>query len=311
MGIGRRVRVWKCSKPWLPEGVNWLEKVWQSWPASLILGLVSAGFAVWAIWVTPSPGTSIAILGAVAALMSVRPEMRPLEKAGWLIIITVLLVAEVHSIRKNDKDVSSERTAQQETLKALNDKATSITNELKTALNDVDKTLKQTQPRAAIRFDMFEFNGQPSKIDANVSYGFDWYFTNIGSETAEDIDALARIYVGKADDKPAQIQLQRRFEEEWKSATPFRLGKLVPGNTPAYQSINRTFENSQVKELNEGGTIYLFVRFEYSDDVGRLRTDACSSLQRSGTEIDLRVLHSCLVFDNFRYPIKQRNDIQR
>jgi hypothetical protein len=128
------------------------EKIWGSWLTSLVLVVACTCVAVWAIRTTPSPGTSIAILGAVAALMSLRPAIHPVEKAGWVSIITVLLVAEMHSIRKNDQDVASERVAQNRKLAGLNTELATITSDLKTTLGDVEKTLMQTRPHAAVRF---------------------------------------------------------------------------------------------------------------------------------------------------------------
>jgi hypothetical protein len=224
--------------------------------------------------------------------------MQPLEKAAYIAIITVLLIDEIDAIKKNDLAVSAERVEQQSKLKALNDKATAT-------LNAVDKTLRQTQPRAAIRFDRFEFQNAPVKIEANINYGFNWEFINNGSQTAQNPRVLARVYVGKADDKRAQIRLERQFEKEWKSSTiANHLGNLTPGYSPSFGSTHKTFDAKEIEELGDDGTIYLFVRFVYSDDVGVLGTDACSSFQRNGGNIDLGVLHSCQVFESFRYPIK-------
>jgi hypothetical protein len=90
-----------------------VERLWGRWQVSLVLGLISTAFAVWAAITVPSPGTAIALLGGVAALMSIRPApMRPLEKAGWILILTVLLTTEIRSIRKTDRENADQRTEQ-------------------------------------------------------------------------------------------------------------------------------------------------------------------------------------------------------
>jgi hypothetical protein len=92
------------------------ERIWKSWPISILLCSCGAFFALWAWCTLPVPGVSIAILGLVAAIMSLRGEMRPLEKAAWMLIISVLLVAEIKSIRSDrthaENQAKAERSAQ-------------------------------------------------------------------------------------------------------------------------------------------------------------------------------------------------------
>jgi hypothetical protein len=92
------------------------EEIWKSWPMAVLLCGSGAVAAIWAWRSVPAPGISIAILGLVAAVMSLRGEMRPLEKAAWMLIISVLLVAEIQSIRTDriraDNQAKSDRQAQ-------------------------------------------------------------------------------------------------------------------------------------------------------------------------------------------------------
>jgi hypothetical protein len=41
----------------------------------------------------------VAVLGALAAVMSLRPHMKIGEKAAWMMIISALLFAEIRAIR--------------------------------------------------------------------------------------------------------------------------------------------------------------------------------------------------------------------
>jgi len=48
------------------------DQVWKAWPTSVLLCSVGAVVALWALETLPIPGISIAILGVVAAIMSLR-----------------------------------------------------------------------------------------------------------------------------------------------------------------------------------------------------------------------------------------------
>jgi hypothetical protein len=92
------------------------ERIWKSWPLAVVLcggGIVAA---LWAWRTLPAPGISIAILGLVAAVMSLRGEMRPVEKAAWMLIISTLLVAEIETIRSDrmhaDNQAKTDRATQ-------------------------------------------------------------------------------------------------------------------------------------------------------------------------------------------------------
>jgi len=59
------------------------------------------------------------ILGVVAAVMSLRGEMRLLEKASWMLIIALLLVSEFAAIRKSDEQAASDRKKQDESFELV------------------------------------------------------------------------------------------------------------------------------------------------------------------------------------------------
>jgi hypothetical protein len=113
------------------------EHIWKTWQASLFLGIMCGAAALWAIWRIPSPGVSIAILGGVAAIMSLRPEARLAEKAGWLVIVTVLLVAEVESIKRNETQNFNDRKDQIGRLTALT-----------ASSNDISAKIEKFAPRS-------------------------------------------------------------------------------------------------------------------------------------------------------------------
>jgi hypothetical protein len=116
---------------------------------------------------------------------------------------------------------------------------------------------------------------------------------------------MAKIYTGKADDKATQMDLARQFEKDWKSGSPTLAMNLVPDN-PRFGSVEKTLSDEELAKLKDRGTLYLFVRFQYSDASGRWGTDACEGFQRnSATEIAMNITHPCYAFEDFRYPIKR------
>jgi hypothetical protein len=84
------------------------EKLWKSSALGYVLCAISFAAACWALYSTPLPGISIAILGAVAAVMSLRPDMRPPEKALWMIVVGVLLASEMRAIRADRKNADTQ-----------------------------------------------------------------------------------------------------------------------------------------------------------------------------------------------------------
>jgi len=139
-----------------------------------------------------------------------------------------------------------------------------------------------------------------------VLYHFNFYYTNGGSVSAENLRTLPKIYTGKADDKATEMDLARQFEKDWKSDKP-QTAKTLVSNSPSFGSVDKTLSDTELATLNNQGTIYFFVRFEYSDAGGRWGTDACESFQRnSATEIATKIGHTCYIFEDFRYPIKRQ-----
>jgi hypothetical protein len=94
----------------LPRAFRWLEGAWSCWQTAIALAAVGLGTAYWALHTSQLPGISIGLLAFAAGIMSLRPEMKLLEKMSWVIILSCFLLAEVSSIRK-DRDSSQKQTA--------------------------------------------------------------------------------------------------------------------------------------------------------------------------------------------------------
>jgi hypothetical protein len=255
----------------------------------------------------PPPGWSVAILAFAAAAMSVHGDIRGWQKAVWMALLGILLIVELRSISReraeSQKQFDDARKQLNIDFAATAFGLQTAINGIQTTLRTADQTLQQTRAHSAIRFDRFEFAKVPERIEPNSKYFFNFYYVNAGTETASDVTILARSYVGVADDRAAQNELVHRFEEDWTrlKGSSHVDAVLIPAS-PSFGSIERSFDAQDIKALNASSTIYLLARFEYSDETGRWRTDACSAFQRQAS-VDTNITHSCAVFQEFRYPV--------
>src|SRR4051794_31285131 len=74
----------------------------------------ATAFTFFAVWVfnswLPPPGVAVALVGVVAATMSIHAEMGNYHKALWMLIIGAFLVIEIFAI----KHAETEQAAKQE-----------------------------------------------------------------------------------------------------------------------------------------------------------------------------------------------------
>jgi len=110
---GNPIRLWTRRSQWL--GYAW----------------VSTGFALalWALVELPPPGVSIGILAAVGIFVTFR-DLVKVEKAAWMVIITILVVVEIESIKRNDDANRIERENQTKRLETLNGQTDEIVSGL-------------------------------------------------------------------------------------------------------------------------------------------------------------------------------------
>jgi hypothetical protein len=98
----RRSPVWK-RRPLHPTILFW------HWPNWLAVILASSSLLAFLIpkWLLdhghrPPVGVYIAIMGLVVAIMTLRKEPSPAEKFWWVVLATVLMVAEIQSLYRAD-----------------------------------------------------------------------------------------------------------------------------------------------------------------------------------------------------------------
>jgi hypothetical protein len=271
----------------------------------------------------PLPGVAIAVLGAVAAIMSLRPEMRIVEKAAWMLIISALLFTEIRAIRKDRTDaeaaLKADRKSQDDNFQAIRTKqnsdfdATAIglkaaVDGLNTNLGIAAKTFQQTEPHAYLLLSPFVVtNGPvpPAMFKSNIKYGFNFSYTNNGSEQALLIKRLGRIYIAKPDSVAAQEAFAQTFENDWKRQPKAEPAQITQAGGAGFWSEIQAISEDDEKKFSLGYTVYVVRRIEYRDGTGTWFTDQCDHYQLAGNRMDLDIVHPCFVLMNGRYRAKQ------
>jgi hypothetical protein len=75
--------------------------IWNHWKTGAVLIVVTAAVATWLILRPQLPGIAVAVLALSAAIMSLRTDTNLRERAGWCIVLGLLLIAETIAIHKD------------------------------------------------------------------------------------------------------------------------------------------------------------------------------------------------------------------
>ena len=300
------------------------EAAWKSDKIALFLCILAALSSAALIWFVPLPGISVTVLGAVAAVMSLRPDMKVGEKAAWMLIVASLLYAEIRAIRRDRAEAESQalesRQEQNNAFKAIRDKQDQDFKDtadglkdaiagIRSTLKTTSETLKQTHPRAVLRaigIDITNAPASPNTFQPNLQYNFNFSYSNNGNETGHLAKLLGKIYIGKPDDLETQKRLAIEFEKDWKELpTPPKALPVPPAGTNFWTE-HRIFTDQEIGDLiSNRETVYFFRRLEFTDSTGTWISDNCDHLQISkipGLGMNLHVAHPCLTFQDDRYP---------
>jgi hypothetical protein len=307
--------------------VAMIKMFWESRLAAWILGIAALITASYFLWHSPVPGVAVAVLGAVAVVITLR-DLKPQEKVFWTIVATLLLVGELRAIRvdrseQNRHQLEGETRLRQQfadVRKIQNQDFQQTAGKLETAiggiqttlstanktLNTANQTLAQTTPIAIIRQDKVAFLTQkaPKPTQPGEVVGLDDFYTNVGNANALLLFKMVKMFVGKEDDKAAQTEFVRQFEDAWTVArkTPKPPFLLVP-LSQHFDTTDRSFSYDELANLSTGKKqLYVLERIEYSDHVGSWRSDFCGSFQK---DTDMNVMHTCQIFVRQRYPVKR------
>jgi hypothetical protein len=267
----------------------------------------------------------VALIAFVAAAMSVHQEMGAWQKILWMAIIGALLIVELRAIsddrevsqrqalqdRKNqDESFKNVRDAQDKDFRATADGLRDAISGISSTLQASNRTLKQTQPHAALRATDVQLTNEPTPpqlFRPGVEYQFNLLFPNYGNETGLVTKRVGEIYVAKPDDFTVQKKLTQKFEKQWQAVPENGKSGIVAPNVQNFWSEYHVFSDDELRALiQEGGTVYFLRRIEYSDSTGTWWTDRCDHIQREGPQLFLKVNHPCLTFQNDRYKARRR-----
>jgi hypothetical protein len=299
------------------------DEPWHRKPLSVFALYIFLGFLVyWEIFI-PSPGEAVAALAVAAAAMSIRGEMRGKEKVAWMLLLFAFLYLELTSIKKERKaneemqamvnwqEAEHFRKIGAEFTKGLNDVLAKSDSDFKTTMSSVDKTLSatqetlvntQTQARLGYTAVMPAKTVPPLELGGAQMHVF---YRNLGNEDAAKPLYDAHTYVGKLSDIPTQQAMWKKFDEWWPTEKHqgWNSPPITIGDTPFF-----TFYSSPTTPLEQGdltherATIYVLMRFMYSDHRGRWQRDECFEWQ--DPLVDIHVTKPCLVRSHLTTKVK-------
>lgn len=246
----------------------------------------------------------------MAAAVTFRHEPTRREKAIWVFVFLLLMCSEVWMMSKDryqhDKDQAQAAREQADHFQAIADGISHSAADIAATLEATRITFGNTQPKAVLAFQSFSPAFEPLVLGPNARPIFNVLFSNIGSENATRVFYDGMLYVDKLDDLEAQKRLAHEFDMWWKTSKHLGGGETIAASSAqglfSFQSPQ--FTEAELKGLDARTvTIYVFLRFIYSDHNGRWVNDVCFGLQ--DPKHDMVVSHPCKLHDNPRYPIKQ------
>jgi len=276
----------------------------KSFYVQIILSATSIMLFIW----LPPAGVAVALIGFVAAVMSIHGDMRPWQKVVWMSIIGVLLVVEIRAIR-HDRRLDAENLAQilskqqagfdntaneiGAVIKNGNDQFTQTAQALQESLQATNSLLNQTRPRAFIAVDHVYSSAFPVRdisitdLKTNESYAYGIFYRNVGNDTARRLIKFSDLFVGEQDNADAANTISQRFEAEWKvflrQTAKNATGELPVGTSDEWNTFrSHAFSAEEVRQVQQSPTMTLYIagRFSYKDSKGQWLDDFCASIQK-------------------------------
>ncbi|MDP9158667.1 MAG: hypothetical protein M3O09_00350 [Acidobacteriota bacterium] len=240
-------------------------------------------------------------------------KMDKWEKALWLAVFFIFTVLELRSIyadrtENDEKQRSSRATEQSHFEKIANDLQHAVENSDTTILNLQDmpatgkQTLENTQPYATVELVELKPLVPVVSLVPGQQLRFNAYFTNMGKDEARHVLQAVGFYFGKIHDLATERQFATQFEKTW--AAEIQKSQSVDTlrpHAPAFQThITPPLTEEQIKQIHErSATIYVLVRFAYTDTTGNWLSDVCLALQDPAH--DLVVSYPCRYHSRHRY----------
>jgi hypothetical protein len=289
------------------------------WSAVLLVGALVATALYFFSGYYPPVGAYVVILGLAAALVTLRERPNKWEKAFWVATFFMLAVLEISNLfHDRAAHDAAEHVARENEAMAFKGIADGIDKSLKNdqvqfaaTMDKINSTLQasqnavlNTQPFADVRFAQLFGTGQGIPMTAGSPMGWNVSYINVGTAEGKNLTMLARMYIGKLDDKDAQKTFAKEFENDWRRAvSSHRVTKdkgLLPSGTRFFSFLSEPLSDDEVASiLAKTKTIYVLSRFVWSDPNGRLASDSCMAFQ--DPMHDMIVGHGCVVFNRERY----------
>jgi hypothetical protein len=270
--------------------------------AFLVLEFSCIPLVIWWIPYThlPAPGWAVAFIAGAAAAMSVHDEMRGWQKGIWLLIIGAFLITELRAISKDRADNAA---TQEKFFDNQKNGFSVISGSLQVAVESLRQTLVQTAPRALFGKPYVDFGR--AEIGPGTQFHYNVTMTNVGNDTARNVDIFSQMYPGKPDDSSTQLRLATQFEKAWRKHKTLHTSSQPPGSPSLATFYSPRFSLEDVTSIMSASrTLYTFYRTSYSDDTGTWYSDYCDDLQVPIQAAGI-LGHPCPVTTSSRYKPKQ------
>jgi len=280
-------------------------------------------YAVQHVWAWHPPvGVWIGVLGFLGILVPLIRDLGKIgkvEKAVWTFVMFALLLLEIKSVYqdRNEHDQQEREAREREEnnfrtiANGITDSITESQNQFKATMAGISNTLKasnatvqNTRPRAALEWQAMIPAGPSFSIPSPIMR-FDVFYTNYGNDVARMVRNGAKIYIRKPDDAAAAREIVNDFNMQWEK---LNLSPAVDVNPNAPRFFMFTKDDLTEEEskgiLNRTLTMYVVIRFTWSDNTGEWTGDECFSYQDPAH--DLRIGHPCQIQLNPRYRRTER-----
>jgi hypothetical protein len=278
------------------------EQVTYTWPAATLQICFITLIVYW--WrVIPPSGDAVAALALAAAIMAVRgPRFTRIEEMTWILIAFAFFSVEIHAINRDRQTYADQQTHETNEFQGIASGLTVVISESQLQMQQLTKTLRNTEPRAIIDFRSIAPVTPP--IESDIQEYFNVNFVNVGNDIASDLRYGARIYVETLDDRQEQREAADEFNRWWNQRPSERQGatntRLAPGSLPIIFSFRQTFTKKQIEATTaKTKTFYYLVRVVYSDHSGRWVYDFCAG--KVDPVVVTAMTHSCVAHNDPHY----------
>jgi hypothetical protein len=276
---------------------------------------------LWA-WYPPI-GVYIAVLAFLGVLVPFFRDISKIgkrEKAVWTAIMFLLVFLEIKSIYQDRNTHENEQSnAREEQLKEFQTIADGIDRSLinsqqqfnatmgriNTTLATSERTLRNTIPTASLEFQEMRFYGPSLPIKADQGLTFNIWFTNNGGVEAKNTHVIGNLYARKAHDSAAEAEIVSDLQNIWsKKRSTLPKGQVVKPREPTFVTLTSgRFTASEVEGvIKRSLTLYLVLRFIWTDQTGQWATNVCWLMQ--DPMHDLSVMQPCKDTGKYRYPFR-------